>query len=1032
MADIAIFRINYKSDFILTLQSDAGWLIPFCIKFWTGAPSKAYYAYYDGMNYTNCAPVEGEPTKLMVQFDDHHLPIGDLKFQIGYHFTVDDFPTSVEDEVLNQASVIIEVDDAPAQVMLDLNGETAPEIEFSLPAYTNEQQRIANEEQRIAAESIRIVNEESRIAAETTRQQNEAQRISNEESRVVEFARLNQESETAIADANAAATLANEKAALAADKAALAQASATIANEKAQLAADKAALAQAAATLANDKADLAQQKAAYAQAQGDYAKGQGDTAQADHVRAESDHTRAESDHAAVEMYVDSLGAFDISAYHATGSVLAKYADLAAALGTNGANIPDTLRKGGMSVKFIQSSDNKYVQYRLMANTFSTTVTDWQGVDDEPTAGSENLVKSGGTELMIMNLLADSLRIENNYSLSFGQTYLRWLKLAKDVEYTFTINFSSSLTTGANLSLQNEADGGITYVQIDAGKSEGKIRYTPSEDILVKVRLYLQDSAGATAVLKVNVNTPAQETFKGVSSSFDYRELNITPVTNQYARYSDGKIMNASSSSMVEAYYIPYNILRNVTSLRMFAALSDDYAAAIAFYNDVPSEDSYIKNYSIQGERNLKGKWFEAEVPSEAKYAVLANVYYYVSHTNFKLKAVSMLKLNAVTENRNISIFARNPYTYHFNPNGFVKDGNGNNTIAGESLDDIALASRLGFKWIEANIQRTSDNHFICIHGQWVSASDQRFTTQVKSLDPNETDVTQINIHNKTLAWIKENIRYNSDYDIFKTSVPSLEEFCEECRQNGLGILAGTSDPEAVKICQRILNDDVIVYGNPVTIREFYNGWVLEWVSGNPSNYPISWVVNRCRTVGGPFIIGFESAIIDAYKENDELDELVQQIHRLGCCIGAAASYQGEDKTIECLDKGFDELGSGHQVPLFSPNYESYDTKLDISRFNIEGSVDNNIITLTTGQKVTCGNEDVIIGKGYLRIRFNGSLLFNFGSCGDIVYYTQRILTSDGSKPLVISDYFYKKNTILKIEATENTTIYNLEYFTSKC
>ena len=134
MADIAILRINYKSDFILTLNSDAGWMTPFCIKFWTGAPSQAYFVGFDGATYTHCSPVDGEPTKMRVQFDDHHLPIGDLKFQIGYHFTVTDFPSSVEDEVLNQASVIVEVDDAPAQVMLDLNGETAPEIEFSLPA----------------------------------------------------------------------------------------------------------------------------------------------------------------------------------------------------------------------------------------------------------------------------------------------------------------------------------------------------------------------------------------------------------------------------------------------------------------------------------------------------------------------------------------------------------------------------------------------------------------------------------------------------------------------------------------------------------------------------------------------------------------------------------------------------------------------------------------------------------------------------------------------------------------------------------
>jgi hypothetical protein len=53
----------------------------------------------------------------------------------------------------------------------------------------------------------------------------------------------------------------------------------------------------------------------------------------------------------------------------------------------------------MSVKFIQgsaqSSDNKYVQARCMAQSFTTDVTQWQVVDDEPTVGSNNLVKSGG-------------------------------------------------------------------------------------------------------------------------------------------------------------------------------------------------------------------------------------------------------------------------------------------------------------------------------------------------------------------------------------------------------------------------------------------------------------------------------------------------------------------------------------------------------------------------------------------------------------------------------------------------------------
>lgn len=312
-----IFRINYKSDFILTLNSDAGWMTPFCIKFWTGAPSQAFFVGWDGETYTHCAYDPSEPTKLLVQFDDHHLPIGDLKFQIAYHFIVADFPNDTEDEVINPANITIEIDGEIYQVMLDFTGETAPEIEFSLPAYANEaqrianeQQRIANEEQRIANEQTRIDNEALRISTEQTRQDNEAQRIRNEqtrinqeEARVREFATLKHDAQEATTAANDAAALANQKAQLAADKAqlaadkaALAQDAANLANQKAQLATDKAALANDAAALANEKAALAQQKAEYAKDQGDYAKQQGD-----YAKEQGDYAKRKGDDAAAQM-----------------------------------------------------------------------------------------------------------------------------------------------------------------------------------------------------------------------------------------------------------------------------------------------------------------------------------------------------------------------------------------------------------------------------------------------------------------------------------------------------------------------------------------------------------------------------------------------------------------------------------------------------------------------------------------------------------------------------------------------------------
>ena len=48
--------------------------------------------------------------------------------------------------------------------------------------------------------------------------------------------------------------------------------------------------------------------------------------------------------------------YDISKAHGG----ATYTDLADALGTNGINVPLEIREGGMTVRFISNSDNKYV------------------------------------------------------------------------------------------------------------------------------------------------------------------------------------------------------------------------------------------------------------------------------------------------------------------------------------------------------------------------------------------------------------------------------------------------------------------------------------------------------------------------------------------------------------------------------------------------------------------------------------------------------------------------------------------------
>ena len=82
----------------------------------------------------------------------------------------------------------------------------------------------------------------------------------------------------------------------------------------------------------------------------------------------------------------ALGAvYDVSAKNPTAGPNndGKWASLSALLSDANLNtlIPTSVRKGGMSIKFVQSSDNKYVQARCMAQNFTTDTTQWAIADE---------------------------------------------------------------------------------------------------------------------------------------------------------------------------------------------------------------------------------------------------------------------------------------------------------------------------------------------------------------------------------------------------------------------------------------------------------------------------------------------------------------------------------------------------------------------------------------------------------------------------------------------------------------------------
>ena len=131
-------------------------------------------------------------------------------------------------------------------------------------------------------------------------------------------------------------------------------------------------------------------------------------------------------------------------------------------------IPTSVRHGGMSIRFVQSSDNKYVQFRLMADSFSNIASSWQGIDDVPIVGSDNLVKSGGVIELVYDAI--SLKVDKNVVVTSGGQFLVNLKNADDIKIIL-----NSATTATFAS-----DDFLYLIYPHSGKSIGLPAFVNSE------------------------------------------------------------------------------------------------------------------------------------------------------------------------------------------------------------------------------------------------------------------------------------------------------------------------------------------------------------------------------------------------------------------------------------------------------------------------------------------------------------------------------------------------------------------------
>lgn len=359
---------------------------------------------------------------------------------------------------------------------------------------------------------------------------------------------------------------------------------------------------------------------------------------------------------------------------------------------------------------------------------------------------------------------------------------------------------------------------------------------------------------------------------------------------------------------------------------------------------------------------------------------------------------------------------KNPYTHHAKVTyaSWV-------AIPSQSIFDIQYAKRMGFSSIELNVQETSDNKFICIHG-----NGGKWGNSVYAVD--ESDISNVDINSMTLLEIQTNVRYKSVFDKFQVAPTTLEDALYACKVNEITPCV-QNIPGVIEIADKIMGKNNYVLNIYQANRtDDMPAVVVSWLTITDKDELLA----KCRASGGAYA-AFLNASNSAYSSFtlDDWKELANTVHAEGYKIGAA--YISNPILWNTLmNAGFDYIYNTYQVNDFeSGNICNLVNDLTFDDFATTGTVTDNTIVLAQDDTVAPAETlpSVLQGKGYMKIRFEGTLNVVMGHY--LTNAAEYTITANEPTDYIFSTFFENESPTFNIIAKGSTTIYDLAYKASK-
>ena len=276
----------------------------------------------------------------------------------------------------------------------------------------------------------------------------------------------------------------------------------------------------------------------------------------------------------------ALGAvYDVSAKNPTAGPNndGKFESLSALLSDASLNalIPTAVRRGGMSIKFVQSSDNKYVQARLMSYSFTTDVTQWQRVIDEVSEGSKDVVTSGAVAEAVFpkpSVSDFSISDENgNNVVDFKNGHIKTKNFDSEttiekldtIEEGADVNNTETISSVSDFSVADEKGNNV----VDFKNGHIKTKHFDSENIVPEPSLsdFAISDKNGNKVLEVDNGDIKTKNFDSTYYGFG-KPLHISIVTagNISSKIHEGEY--GFNTTAKKLYTIENGNLKDVTNL----------------------------------------------------------------------------------------------------------------------------------------------------------------------------------------------------------------------------------------------------------------------------------------------------------------------------------------------------------------------------------------------------------------------------------------------------------------------------------